>query len=248
MRRWLLLGTCTLGACAGTTVDPERSSAPASEAARTSPTAAPDPVANPPAEPAPEQEQEQDALAPLLGEIAAKYRNWGMVDNQFHWAPGLCAMPAEGVTHFSTAPGEAAHAQKVFVLFAKDAMAYWKATDTKAELPQTLAHANVLSSRSDVLQVLVKESFVPAKPGSGTAVHPFVRPARKGQESFVAGEPMGLFVMAQLAGKPADTDDGWVYATIAPDGAVRESGVIASCRDCHAQQADRIFGVPLAWQ
>ncbi|MFO0633031.1 MAG: cytochrome P460 family protein [Nannocystaceae bacterium] len=233
-----------MSACAGTTVDPEPSAAPSEQAASATPAQPPAPVANAPAEPAPES----DPLAPLLREIASAYRSWGMVDNQFHWAPGLCAMPMEGVAHMSAAAGDGGHAQKVFVLYAADAMAYWKATDVKAELPSTLAPAHTLSSRGDVRQVLVKESFVPAKPGSGTAVHAHVRAARKDGESFVAGEPMGLFVMAQLAGKPADTDDGWIYATIAPDGAVRESGVIASCRDCHAQQRDRIFGVPLAWQ
>jgi hypothetical protein len=243
MRTRLWLATGAIGACAGTTSDPEPSAAPVEQPNTTKP-AEPRPVANAPADPP----RNDDQLAPMLREIASAYRSWGMVDNQFHWAPGLCAMPMEGVAHYSAADGEAAHAQKVFVLYASNAMEYWKATDEKGRLPKSLAEPHQLTARRDVLQVLVKESFVPAKPGAGGTMHGHVRPARKGDETFVAGDPMGLFVMAQLSGRPANTDDGWIYATIAPDGTIGASGVIASCRDCHAKQADRIFGVPLAWK
>jgi hypothetical protein len=244
MRTRLLLATWAIGACAGSTADPEPSAAPVEQSANTTKSTAPTPIANAPAD-APRND---DELAPLLREVASAYRSWGMVDNQFHWAPGLCAMPMEGVAHYSAAQGEAAHAQKVFVLYASDAMGYWKATNEKGRLPKSLERAHLLTSRGDVVQVLVKESFVPAKPGEGGLMHGHVRPAKKGDETFVAGDPMGLFVMAQLSGKPANTDDGWIYATIAPDGTIGASGVIASCRDCHAQEKDRIFGVPLAWK
>ncbi|HWB77196.1 MAG TPA: hypothetical protein VG755_19655 [Nannocystaceae bacterium] len=241
MRSWLWVATWTIGACAGRAVDPE----PSAPALEPSASTTQDPVANAPVDPP----RNDDELAPLLREVATAYRSWGMVDNQFHWAPGLCAMPMEGVMHSSAAEGEGAHAQKVFVLYASDAMGYWKSTDEKGRLPKSLAQPHVLTSRGDVAQVLVKESFVPAKLGEGsTAMHGHVRPAKKGDETFVAGDPMGLFVMAQLTGRPANTDDGWIYATIAPDGTIGESGVIATCRDCHAKEKDRIFGVPLAWK
>lgn len=244
MRTRLLVATWAIGACAGTTADPEPSATPIEQSANTTKPAEPTPIANAPVDPP----RNDDALAPMLREIATTYRSWGMVDNQFHWAPGLCAMPMEGVAHLSTAQGEGAHAQKVFLLYASDAMGYWKATDEKGRLPKSLAQPHALASRTDVAQVLVKESFVPAKPGEGGTMHGHVRAARKGDETFVAGDPMGLFVMAQLSGMPANTDEGWIYATIAPDGTIGESGVIASCRDCHAKEADRVFGVPLAWK
>jgi hypothetical protein len=186
---------------------------------------------------------------PLLREIAASYREWGMVDNQFHWAPGLCALPAEGVAHLSNAESPAAHASKVFVLFASDPAAYWRAAGITDKLPSTLTARPASRTRDDVVQVLVKDSFVPARPGEGrTSMGVQVQPARRGEETFFAGDPIGLFVMAQLSGKPAGTDEGWIYGTVTPTGEVTEAGVIASCRDCHDDQADRIFGVPLQWK
>lgn len=186
--------------------------------------------------------------APLVREIAASFGTWGAVDNQFHWAPGLCAMPAEAVQHMSGAAADTPHGEKVFVLHALDALAYWKATDTRSPLPSTLARtAGPLRTRKDVEQVLVKESFVPRKLGDGYYGGHII-PAARDKERFGAGDPIGLFVMAKLAGEPEGTDAGWIYATVAPSGEVTASGSLAACRDCHAKEADRVFGVPLHWK
>ncbi len=186
---------------------------------------------------------------PLLREIAASYVGWGLVDNQFHWAPGLCAMPADGVQHLSAAADGTAHAAKVFVLHALDPKAYWRATDAKGELPATLDRVGAaLRSRDDVVQVLVKESFVP-RPLDAGAFQARLVPARKGDVRYGAGDPIGLFVMAQLRVATAEgTDAGWIYATIAPDGRVTAAGDLEACRGCHAEQADRVFGMPLQWK
>jgi hypothetical protein len=188
-------------------------------------------------------------FAPLVLEIAASFGTWGAVDNQFHWAPGLCAMPAEAVQHISGAPAQTAHGEKVFVLHALDALAYWKATAVKMDdLPRSLARtAGPLATRKDVEQVLVKESFAPREVSDGFIGARMV-PAIRGDERFTAGDPIGLFIMAKLAGAPAGTDDGWIYATVAPSGDVTAAGFIAACRDCHAKEADRVFGVPLHWK
>ncbi|MBC8072928.1 MAG: hypothetical protein IAG13_31690 [Deltaproteobacteria bacterium] len=186
---------------------------------------------------------------PLLREIAGSYRSWGMVDNQMHWAPGLCAMPAEGVAHVSTAAPPAAHAQKVFMLYASDAEAYWRAAGITTKLPASLGPAQRLTSRDDVVQVLVKDSFVAEHAqGSRGLVGGRVQPARRGDEVFVPGDPIGLFVMAQLRHAPKASDEGWIYGTVTPSGEVTAAGTIAVCVDCHDDEADRVFGMPLQWK
>lgn len=246
----LFLGHAALTAiaCASTTTEAEPSSPAVASAAGASAADA-SAVGASPGEPEPTTPATaRDEHAPLVREIASAYRSWGMVDDQLHWAPGLCALPMSGVAHYSAAQAPGAHAEKVFMLYASDTAAYWRAAGLKERLPDTLAR-HALSSRKDVVQVLVKESFAPAKLGEGGALGPHgVRPAKKGDELFTTGDPIGLFVMAQLEGRPAGTDDGWIYATVAKSGEVTEAGVIASCRDCHAKEADRVFGVPLAWK
>jgi len=242
----LLAGPATI-ACAATT-EAEPSATPAEQSVADAPAAQARPTANAPVEPDSAEPNAHAELAPLVREIASAYRSWGMVDDQLHWAPGLCAMPMSGVAHYSTAQAPGAHAEKVFMLYASDAPAYWRAAGRKERLPTTLPQ-HTLTSRKDVVQVLVKESFAPAKLGEGGGLGPHgVRPAKKGDELYTTGDPIGLFVMARLEGRPADTDDGWIYATVAESGELTDAGVIASCRDCHAKEADRVFGVPLAWK
>jgi hypothetical protein len=51
--------------------------------------------------------------------------------------------------------------------------------------------------------------------------------------------------MFKLDRATPDTDDGWVYATILPDGRVTAAGLVGSCQRCHEDAAhDRLFGVP----
>jgi hypothetical protein len=73
-------------------------------------------------------------------------------------------------------------------------------------------------------QVLVKESWIPE--GGGP----------------IAAGP--LFMMLKTGGK--DTDEGWIYATTAPDRkTITASGKIASCMNCHRKAPrDRMFGLP----
>lgn len=77
-------------------------------------------------------------------------------------------------------------------------------------------------------QVLVKESWHPA--AASTKQHP------------VTGKPYALFLMIKTGG--ADSDAGWIYATVAADGkTVTASGKLASCMECHRSKPDRIFGL-----
>ena len=67
------------------------------------------------------------------------------------------------------------------------------------------------------------------------------------KESWIPGNPQTrgpLFVMMKTG--EADSDAGWIYATMSPDGkTVTASGKIASCMECHQSERtnDRLFGV-----
>lgn len=77
-------------------------------------------------------------------------------------------------------------------------------------------------------QVIVKEAWVPA--ATSTATH------------RVAGDKGPLFVMMKT-GEP-ETDAGWIYATLTPDGkTITASGKLDSCMECHQSKPDRLFGV-----
>ena len=76
-------------------------------------------------------------------------------------------------------------------------------------------------------QVIVKEAWEPL-PGD--------RPGAK----------QGLYIMLKTSAEAVDSDAGWVYGTLTPDGrTVTSVGRVASCMSCHVDAPkDRIFGLP----
>jgi hypothetical protein len=78
-------------------------------------------------------------------------------------------------------------------------------------------------------QVIVKESWESAG----------------GEGELRVGEKRELFVMLKTSAEDVDSDAGWVYGTLTPDGAtVTSVGRINSCMGCHRDAPkDRIFGV-----
>jgi hypothetical protein len=77
-------------------------------------------------------------------------------------------------------------------------------------------------------QVIVKEAWFPR--------------AGADPKSRDTGEKGPLFIMVKT-GEP-DSDEGWIYATTAPDGkSVTSWGRLASCMECHRDaKHDRLFG------
>ncbi len=104
----------------------------------------------------------------------------------------------------------------------------------------------------DCEQIVVKEAWQPVALAAGAGAPrppgpaPPSLPARRNGVGFVPGEPLGLFVMLRLRGRPSGTDDGWVYGTLAADRAtVTASGALAACMGCHASAPKgRLFGLP----
>lgn len=240
--RWILFALAT--GCAGASNEPAEPTEPVEHAqsSATAPTPAPNAA---PSRVATSHEA-------LVAEAAREYKSWKLVDDEFHWAPGLCAMPKRGWEHVSAAKGSA-HDGKLFLLWARDIESYANAVGwLKPNSPAAKAAASRQGKPGDVMQVLVKDSYVakefdPSKPGeqrSMSGVSEFeLHPAMQGGKPFVPGDPIGLFVMIQLAGNPEGTDEGWIYGTVSPDGTVTSATDAGACRDCHSKRDNRLFGV-----
>lgn len=106
-------------------------------------------------------------------------------------------------------------------------------------------------------QVVVKQSWkvepvttsynpgsLPQPNNDGDHFYPYAKGPDGGV--FRASEPAGLYIMFKLDPSTPETDEGWVYATITPDGQVTAAGRVASCMGCHETSAthERLFGVP----
>jgi hypothetical protein len=182
----------------------------------------------------PEAEPEGAYDARVLA-VAAEYQSWGRVDDQMHAAPTACKAPSHGpVARMSQSDDGGTHGQKLYSVFAK-------------------ARAQYASDHAPVGQVIVKESWKPElvadpasvpSPYASADFHPY---ATIDGKTFKAGDPAGLFIMMKVAAEATPgTDAGWIYGTVAPDGALTSAGMIDACKGCHESAPhDRLFGLSL---
>ena len=179
-----------------------------------------------------------------LKSVAKEYIAWGRVDDEARWAPTLCRLPRPAEARESQSDDPKTHGQKLYSLFAKDRKGY------------------ILSARqvSPVGQVIVKQSWVPKEvpddgrplnekavyQGRGDTGDTFVPFVRKDGKLYKADKQADLFVMMKLDPKTPDTDKGWIYGTVSPDGSqVTSAGKVESCMRCHTKaKNDRLFGLP----
>jgi hypothetical protein len=216
MPRHVALALLASAACA--TTPPPAPSAPHAVAPATTATTTTPPTAPPP--PAPLDPR----FVPVIRAAAAAYRGWGKVDDQARLAPTLCA-PAAAPAPLPRLSRAAAgpHRRKLYFLWASDRTTYL------GDGPLAPGFA------------VVKESFeaVPtaaadAAPGGVTA----------DGEVLALGDRRDLFVIAKVDAA-AGTDQGWIYGTVAVDGAVTSAGTVATCMGCHDRDArrERLFGL-----
>jgi hypothetical protein len=181
-----------------------------------------------------------------IARAAAEYTRWGVVGPHVSWAPALCRSPPPPAAHATSASDLAEDGHKLFALYASDAPRYLTLTaaETADDAPVGLT--------------VVKESYAPRPVPAENVPEPWSVEARsvidelgfypyatKGGASYGVGARQDLFVMMRLAPDTPGTDAGWIYGTVAPDGAVTSSGVVASCVACHrVAPHDRLFGVP----
>lgn len=206
------------------------------------------PLAEPPAAQAAAKPFEAKLLA-----IGREYLAYGRVDDESRWSPELCRMPLPPRVRPSASKDADTHGQKLYSLLARNRAAYVAA----AKNPQPVG------------QVIVKEAWMPEVVKDGERPEPvrgkvvplprgadaigrtehrdWLLPyAKKDGKTYKAGKPAGLYIMFKAESATADTDAGWVYGTVTPDGrTVTASGRIESCMGCHVKaKNDRLFGLP----
>ncbi len=209
-----------------------------------------------------------------VARTAAEYRVWGALTVGARWAPLDCDAPdnwEKGPLFASRAAGSRGHARKLYLLYASDADAYLGFTDAfagtvfDAEVPTGPDGAR--SPRPSEVPpgfALVKESYEPVEtaPAAGPLEHSLMAllaPEQHVEETtypfatrdgklYRIGARRDLFVMEKVAlaaGAPENTDAGWIYGTVSPEGTVTSAGRVASCMECHARAPrDRLFGIP----
>lgn len=179
-----------------------------------------------------------------LRQIAAEYTDYGSIDDCPHWAPNLCWTPDRWgpvMPHASDSTDGDTHGKKLYFLYVRDVVGYEIGGDQNAG------------------QVLVKESWAPREASAEEAA--YSRPAatpwewkgprrdphavvEKGGKFYRPAEQKELFVMFKVDPATPNTDNGWVYGTVTPDGkTVTSAGRVESCMGCHQDaKNDRLFG------
>jgi hypothetical protein len=175
-----------------------------------------------------------------LRDIAQTYEGFALVDASSRWALVDCAppdsLPSPGDFHFSNSDDSPTHGRKMYVLFAKQMTA-----------------DSYVADNSPVGQAIVKEAWVPEEvkdngklpsvKRNGKKVVPY---AKKDGKLYHAAEKSALFIMFKMDPQTPDTDEGWVYGTVTPDGkSVTSAGRVESCMKCHQKAPhDKLFGLP----
>lgn len=157
---------------------------------------------------------------------------------------------------------DSGHGHKLYYLYARYPQAYRAQTglargdafgfrNPAPPLPPPLAQ--------DVGQVIIKEAWTdialaadaPRPPDRPVGKKPAYGPTTFETYTYVDGKPhaigdrSALFMMLKVAATPTpDSDNGWVYATLTPDGStITAAGLLPSCMGCHEHaEHDRLFG------
>jgi hypothetical protein len=191
-----------------------------------------------------------------LLKIAADYKSWGRIDDEMRWAPELCRIPNPGQAKFSRSSDDTTHGKKLYSLFARHRKEYVAlAKDKPVPVDQVIVKESwkpeEITEKKDMPpknRIAYERVITTANPKSETPYdknnhfYPYVW---KGDKVFKASKQADLFIMMKLDPKSPGTDDGWVYATVTPDGKkVTAAGKIESCMKCHQDaKRDRLFGL-----
>jgi hypothetical protein len=217
------------------------SSASSSAADASAPAPAP-PVASTSSHPrpAPAPPANDASLHPPLKAIAGKHDSFSRADGTW-WSLLGCLAPPPVPVRFSDAPAESDHGRKLYTLKIYDFEAYARDTKIPTE-KQAAAKVRGPLDIPGVSQAIVKESFEVTRDPAERHVM-FVDTVTKDGVTFYAREPRDLFVMFRPADGRLETDAGWLYGTVDPNGAVTSAGRVASCMGCHANAPHgRLFG------
>lgn len=204
--------------------------------------AAPETVKEPPAGSALKAGAPFDAR---LLELARTYKSFGVVDDELRSANVLCmAYAIKSPWRFSASKDQYSHGQKLYLLYANQ-------TKDKTYIRQDDQYPPGFA--------VVKEAWIPEedrgqadkdKENRGRA-EKFTFTIRydavmRDGKRYYASRKFGLFIMYKTDTGTPDTDDGWVYGTVTPDGEeVMSAGRVENCMECHRRAPhDRLFGLP----
>jgi len=189
------------------------------------------PVAPPPStavSPEPRASTLEPRFVAAVQRAATEYTAWGRVDDELRAAPIPCAAAGPPPAPIRLSAAESGpHGRKLFYLSASDRDRYLRARTFEPGF------------------TVVKESYKAVAIGSGEPATA-AEVAADGKR-YTRGPRSDLFVMTKLADRDG-TDEGWIYGTVAVDGKVTGAGLIASCMECHDQNAshERLFGLASA--
>lgn len=215
------------------------------DAPKAAPADAPKPDATPPVAPTPEQVA---AWTARLKALAGSYRSLDRVDTLARFAPAMCRPIGSGPrVPMSASEDEATHGRKLYALWSLDVAAYGAVSGLTFRA-RDAEKVKATPGVEGCTQVMVKEAFEPVElkdDERDVAGADGLRPAVRDGKRFKPGAATGLFVMFRVEPTTPATDDGWVYGTVDPKGAVTEVGRIASCLKCHVEaKGGRLFGLP----
>lgn len=183
------------------------------------------------------------ALHGTLRAIAAQQTLFYRADGLW-WAPFDCRAPPDDGPLVSSAPEGVAHGRKLYTLRIADFVAYAQATGSDAT-PK--GHAHTAQTIDGVSQAVVKVSYEPLTEKPEHPIAFGVGSVTDHGTTYWPGRPRDLFIMYQptTAGADIETDAGWLYGTVSPDGkTVTSAGKVVSCMHCHARAPHgRLFGV-----
>jgi len=164
-----------------------------------------------------------------LLKIAQTYQtNYFPVNVKPHLSPVDCQLPPPSL-HLSASADPETHGRKLYHLFVKQ-------HENGSYMPE--------KKDSPVGQALVKEAWEPEEAEDEGDL--FDYRVRMNGRSYRAGRKAGLFIMYKMEPTTPDTDNGWVYGTLAVDGTkVTSAGRVEACMKCHLKAPyDRLFGPP----
>lgn len=184
------------------------------------------------------KKNDDSAQRAKLLEIAANYRKYEQVDGRMRMAPVLCApaLPPRPEHRLSRSDDESTHGKKLYTIFAAKV----------DSIRRTYTGETLLPGKPQPLtdQVIVKESWLAEelKKGEGENLSP-IGPDGK---LYKVGAKGPLFVMYQTDPKDPNSDEGWVYGTLTPDGKkITGIGRLENCMSCHQKAPHgRLFGLP----
>jgi hypothetical protein len=174
-------------------------------------------------------------------QLAAQYEAWMPLDSPMRWSPELCFIPRQHA-RASAARDATPHGRKLYQLYVQDPEAYGARPTAKLWEPDPMdARAG-----ARIEQGVVKRSYIPVRleaPEIDPSPFDGLGPAEMDGELYAPGGDAGLFLMFRPMDAVAETDAGWVYATVTPEGEITGAGRMASCMSCHTRHEDRLFGL-----